>query len=641
MLSGGTHGDFDQRLNKAVHKLRCTLGDDPANPRYIQTLSRNGYRFIASVEFINRNGSSSGIAETRSGDLVLLVPQGENISSTPGNLTPIPTVNSAFNDRPDVPEAHSSAEEPQTNRNPIPSAQLASRLESRGPISRHSTILLSLLGIILTGAAYFTAKVLHTSLALSGPVRIAVLPLNNLTGDPGQDYICDGLTEELIARLGMLNANRLAVIASTTMVHYKPSVEPVQKIRAELAVDYVIEGSVRNVAGHYRVITDLIDTRTETLRWTGNFDRELKDIVDVYRDVSLAVGQEIGIHVLPDFQMPAAGTQPINPEAHDYYLRGLYHLDKRTVADLRDAIDNFDQAITAQPSYAQAYSGLADAYSLLASFGATPYREAYPKARDAALKSLSLDRTAQALTSLAFVEAFYDWRVTKAEEDFRSAIQLNPNYATAHHWYGLFLNLRSRQAEAITELLEASRLDPLSIAIKGDLATAYSDAGHYDEAITEMKKLQLREPDHFVSYRGLAIAYAAQHRFAEAEAANNEFKTRSGSYLGIDYILAYRYVEAGQPDRGGAVIQDMFRQAKLHGDEPPCPLDAYLALGNDDLALRCLSRAIEERGDWIISLPMNPRMAHVKNDPRFRTQLRRAGLISDLSCAWETLWSNR
>ena len=582
----GVHVDFEHGLNKSVNKLRFVLGDDPDRPRYIETLSRRGYRFIAAVDFRCDAGR-------------------------------------------DIPRA-GTLQDVQSEEDRIPSGPLVSA--SEGFASRHSLAVAAILCVVLVSSVLslslkgFLSKLPYPP----GPVRLAVLPLHNMTGDPSRDYICDGLTQELISRLSTLSASRLNVIAHSSVMRYKARDQRVRQIGTELAADYVIEGSVSIVAGRYRVVTRLIDTHSETVRWTGSFDRELKDILDVHGDVALAVGQELGVHVLPQFQMPAPGSQPINAESHEYYLRGLYHLNKRTVADLRDAIDDFNQAIAAQPSYAEAYSGVADAYSLLATFGGAPYREAYPKARDAALRSLALDRTAQALTSLAFVEGFYDWKVVKAEEDFRAAIQLNPSYATAHHWYGLFLNLRDRHAEAIPQLVEASQLDPLSIAISSDLAIAYSDAGRYDDAIAELKKLQAREPDHFGSYRGLAIVYAAQHRFPEAEMANEEFKKRSGSYLGIGYILAYQYVEAGQLDRGEAVIQDMLGQAKLHGDSPPCPLDAYLALGEDDLALHCLSRLIEERSDSVISLPLNPRMARVLNDPRFHNQLKRTGLVSDL-----------
>ena len=583
----GIHVDFDHGLNKTVNKLRGALNDDAEQPRYIETLSRRGYRFIGPTDVFPSEPMPP-----------------HNVES--GGLT-TPTINSA----PPLPP---------------PRASHLSRPFSKW---RFSTALLCALAVLCLAGVYLGWKGFHTPAQAESPAkRIVVLPFGNLTGDPSEDYLCDGLTEEMIARLSILNPSRLGVIARTSAMHYKGSTKTAETIGAELGADYLLESSVRRSGNRLRITTQLIDTRSQAHVWVGNYDRQFQDVLDVQRDVALAIAKEIPVQASTQRRSPSASPRAVNARALELYLRGRYSWNKRTPAEFRKAIDYFEQALLADPNYAEAYSGLADSYALLASSSAIPYRDGYPKAREMALKALELDEgLAEAHTSLAFVKGFYDWKFSEAEKEFRRAIELNSNYSTADHWYGLFLSLLGRHAEAITELELASRLDPAFVATTTDLADAYRRVGQYQKAIELYGKARELDPDYFLIYQGMAQAYANQHKFQEAEAESAEFKKLTGNYLGVGPDLVAEYLKAGQRDRAQALLNDMRRQAMKHGHSSICQLSVYVyaAFGERDKAMACLEEAFERRPDWMIEIKSDPRLEGLRSDPRFQELLGRMG----------------
>jgi TolB-like protein/DNA-binding winged helix-turn-helix (wHTH) protein len=575
----GVHVDFNHGLNKAINRLRAVLGDDREEPRYIETLSRRGYRFVAQLEFREERAEAASASAAA---------------------------------------VSAAAERPAEN---VPA--LVSY-----PLVRWRVAVAALFVLLLTSVTYVGWKQLHADANTKHARRIVVLPFQNLTGDEGQEYFCDGLTDELTAQLGTLDPQKLQVLARTSGRHYKRSTLTAGQIGKELTSQYVLGGSVRRVGSLYRITVQLTDAQSQANIWSGAFDREFKDVLDVHRDVSLAVGREIGDKVLPQFQHPAFGAQPINPLAHDAYLRGRFYWNKRTVTDLRNSVDEFRRAIAIDADYAEAHAGLADAYSLLASYGAIPFREGYPHARVEAEKALQLNpHSAEARTSLAFIEAYYDWKFEQADQDFLAATRENPNYTTGHHWYGLFLSQRGRVLEAINELAMAERLDPFSLTIGIDLGNAYATAGRYEDAQHQFLKVRALDFHYYGTYGAMCWLYTLQNRLTEAERENETLKKLSGNYFGNDHILAYAYAKAGQTQRARELLEQISRTAREHGSRPPCPIDAYLALHDDAAALNCLDQGIQERADWLVPLGRDPEFAKVASDARFEARLKQAGLI--------------
>jgi TolB-like protein/DNA-binding winged helix-turn-helix (wHTH) protein/Tfp pilus assembly protein PilF len=586
----GTFVDFEHGLNFAIQKIRAVLRDDADTPRYIETLPRRGYRFIMPVGGVNEV-LSPGIDSNDGID-------GENaLASSP--VAP-------------------------------PSSPLAplSIVPAR-PWRKIAA--LGILALLALGSIYGASRTIwRRPKPLGNQVLMVVLPFENLTGQPDNEYICDGLTEEMISQLSVLNPGRLSVIARTSAMHYKGTTKTVGEIGGELGADYVLESSVRKTGNRLRITTQLADTHTQRHLWAGNYDRDFGNILDVDREVALAVAGEMRMQVFPRPQAPLLGIGAIPPEALDFYLRGRHAWDRRTIPDFRTAINFFEQAVAVAPDYAQAYAGMADSFALLGSFGGMPYREAYPKAKEQASKALQLDASlAEAHTSLAFVEGFYDWRFAEAEKEFQRATELNPNYATAHEWYGLLLSMLGRHAEAIAQMQLARQFDPASAGIACDLGTIFRRAGQYERAIEQFTKARELEPNYFESYQGLTTVYAEQHRFAEAEAENEKFRKASGSSYALDALLAFHYAAAGQTDRAERLMAGLRLDLKKRGWRvTPCMSGPawYAVLGEKQKALTCLEDALEARPDWMVSLKSDHAWDNLRSEPRFQALLHRVGL---------------
>ncbi len=316
------------------------------------------------------------------------------------------------------------------------------------------------------------------------PVRIAVLPFQNLSGDRQQEYVSDGLTEETISELGRLQPAGLRVVARTTSMRYKGTAKTVAEVARELGADYVLEGSVRTAPDRVRVTVQLVRTSYQTSRWSTTLDRHLRDVLALQSDVAAFVADQVSLALTHEQRGRLARERPLDPQAFRLWLRGRYAWNKRTASDLREAVGHFEAAAGADPAFAAAHAGLADAWSLLPYYAGSPPREAFPKARAAALKAVRLDPLlAEAHTSLAYVAHRHDWDWPGAEKSYRRALALNPSYSTAHHWYAELLMVTSRLEEARTEMRLAQDLDPLSPRINLDVGLPDYFAGRHDLAI--------------------------------------------------------------------------------------------------------------------------------------------------------------
>ncbi|MBZ5516493.1 MAG: protein kinase [Acidobacteriia bacterium] len=462
--------------------------------------------------------------------------------------------------------------------------------------------------------------------ATSGPKieSLAVLPLENLSGDKEQEYFVDGMTEALIAELGQIGS--LRVISRTSAMRYKKTDKPLPQIAKELNVDALIEGSVLRSGDRVRITAQLIGAAPERHLWARNYDRDLRDVLTLQSEVARAIAEEIKANVTPDVQARLATARPVNPEAHRLCLLGRFYWNKRTEEGLKNAIDHFQRALEIDPAYAPAYAGLADSHLQLSNSGFLPPKEAMPRAEAAAQKALDIDESlAEAHTTLAEAHKDYDWDWTACEKEFKRAIELNPNYATAHQWYAEYLSLARRHAEAIAEAQRAQQLDPLSPIIRVGLATfgGYLYARRYDEAIRQLRDTVSLFPEFFLAYGSLGEAYVAKGMYQEAIAAYQKARSLSGASPAEVAALGQAYAKGGI--RGYYLWElQRLREESKHKYVSGVPF-AYLfaRLGEKDQAFSYLEKVYQDRSWNINTLQVDPAFDPLRSDPRFQDLLRR------------------
>jgi TolB-like protein/DNA-binding winged helix-turn-helix (wHTH) protein len=391
--------EFDHGLNKAISKIREVLGDSVESPRFVETVARRGYRFLADVAMIDipdrqREPTPDALAN-------------------PSDTAPV--------DRTDAGASSKQAVRP------------------------YIWSLVFGLALVLTVSLSWILYSKNQSLP---KIRsLAVLPMENLSGDPSQDYFADGMTDQLIASLGQISA--LRVISRTSVMTYKGVRKPLAQIAGELNVDAVVEGSVLRSGDQVRITAQLIQASADKHIWAQSYEGEIRDTLVLQNRVARAIAEQILVTLNRHEQAALGNSRAVNPEAYEAYLTGRYYWNKRTGDGLKRAIDHFNRAIDKDPNYAQAYTGLADSYALSGDweYGLLSPDDAFPKAKTAATKSLVLDdNLAEAHTSLAFVLDLYDWNWELAEHEYKRAIALNPSYATAHHWYAWHLIVMGRHS---------------------------------------------------------------------------------------------------------------------------------------------------------------------------------------------------
>jgi len=458
-------------------------------------------------------------------------------------------------------------------------------------------------------------------------VMLAVLPFQNLTGDAAQEYFSDGLTEEMITQLGNRDPERLGVIARTSVMRYKDSQPSLAQIERELGVQYLLEGSVRRDANEVRVAAQLIRVRDQTHVWARQYDRELKGLLTLQGEIAQQIAGEI-LSTLGDTK-PAGSAETVRPthdyEAYDLYLKGQYFLNRRTIADLERAVAYFRQATTKDPAYARAHAALAHSYALLAGYSARPADQFVVAARASALEAVELDeRLPEAHTAVALIVQNHDWDWRTAEREFLQAIELNPNYATAHHWYAEHLMWRGRFDEALRESERARKLDPLSLIIATDHGAILLNSRQYDRAIEQLRSVMELDPD-FPRAHIIQAAYVEKGMFAAALAdfeAVRPTPTAHWYWAGIAYI----YGRSGQTARARHAIQELLQIRERGGVQASIIAGAFAAVGDNEEALAWLERAYAEHDNGLTGLKVNPSWDPLRNDPRFQSLLRRVGL---------------
>jgi TolB-like protein/DNA-binding winged helix-turn-helix (wHTH) protein/Flp pilus assembly protein TadD len=575
-------GDFDQAVNIAIAKLRSALGDSAASPRYIETLPKRGYRFIAEVSVVDTAGHANA-PESAPGDTTRIE---SGLAGQGGALT--------------------VAHKPWLR-----------------PTRRSMVVAVVVLSLAILAVWLFRSR----ERPPAGIRSIAVLPLDNLSGDPSQDYFSDGMTDELITDLAKIKA--LRVISRTSVMGYKGTHPPLPEIARKLNVEAVVEGSVLRVGDQVRITAQLIQVPADKHLWAESYDGNLSDTFALQNNVARAIAEQIRIEVTPQEQAALKSVKTIDPATYEDYLKGRYFWSKRTADGLKKAVDYFTQAIAREPNYAAAYSGLADTYALLGDwqYAVMPTKEAVPRAKAAALKALELDDTlGEAHNSLGFCLDGFDWNFDAADREFRRAIELSPGYAPAHHWYAWHLALLGRNDDALAEMRKAASLDPLSLNINSDLAELLLIAHLPDESIQQSRKTIDMDPAFSAAHNQLAQGYLAKHRYAEAIAELQKAIQLSGDSPIFTANLARAYIAANKKADAVDLLNDLKRSSV-----PGFPLAAeiamvYTALGDKDQAMTWLEKGYEERFNPGVLL--RPCFDPLRSDLRFQALVRRIGLPS-------------
>jgi TolB-like protein/DNA-binding winged helix-turn-helix (wHTH) protein len=579
--------DTDNSINSAMRKIRHALDDDPENPRFIQTVTGLGYRFAAQP--------SLAAAEA-----------------------PLSAPASATASAPAAAQAAASTQ----------ATAVAPRWIPWG-------VAIGVLAIIVAIVLWQRGHTRHLGAATVTPgpppvTMIAVLPLENLTGDARQDYFSDGLTEELIAQLGDVDPQHLSVIARTSVMRYKHTHTPVDEIGQALGAQYILEGSVRRDADNVRVTAQLVRARDQAHVWARQYDRKLASVLALQGEIAAAIADEIhsmlGEHTAP--AAPAAEPAPPSGSyaAYDLYLQGRYYWNQRSPAGFSRALDLFQQSIAQDPGYAPAYAGLADTYAMLSNYGFAVPTETMPRAKAAALRALALNpQLAAAHNALAVIAEDYDYDWRTAEKEFQRAIELNPNYATAHQWYADCLGYQGRFAQALTESDHARALDPLSPIVAADRAVIRHYARQYDRAIHAFQAVQAMDPS---LARGHLIiqTYVEAGRTAEALGSLASWRAlQPGPWIWANE--AYIRGRMGQRALAEAAIRKMDDANRTPKSDPlPMQALAYAGVADTDKLLATLEAAWNERSNLSTTLKVDPVYDFLRNDPQFIDLMHRAGL---------------
>lgn len=572
LWSADTYVGFDEGLNTAIRKLRVAFGDSAENPRFIETVSRRGYRYIAPVE-----------------------PE--------PNLAPFP-----------------------------PATTVAARptVVSRGM----RWVGFAAVFVVVLVLTVFLRNPEHPKPPL-GKITLVVLPLENFTGDSEQDYLADGITEEIITQLGSLDPQHLGVIARTSAMHYKHTQESAAQISREVGANYLLEGSIRRSGDRIRVTAQLIQSSDQSHLWADSYDRELTDVLRIESDIASSVASEIRLTLSQQIHQRLAAAGRTNVEAHDAYLRGLQGWNLRTRDGFQQAITNFTRATELDPSYAPAFAGLARVYSLAPVFAGMPAGEAAPKALEAASRALSLDETlADAHCALGFVKAHYEYDWPAAQREFRRAIELEPNNAYAHLFYSnSYLSPLGHHEEAIAEMKRAMDLDPLSPHIQSFAGVTFKWARRYEDSLAQFQKVNQIDPNFPLNHERLAQLCAILGRYDDAIAEETKARLLVGE--NPQDVLAkmdtLKRELATKGERGYWEEQLQFARDQQNPPEayvgPYGLAIIYAHLGEKTKAFEKLENAFAERDTQITELAIEPQFDPLRSDARFADLERRIALM--------------
>jgi TolB-like protein/Tfp pilus assembly protein PilF len=463
--------------------------------------------------------------------------------------------------------------------------------------------------------------------AASVRIRLAVLPFENLSGDPSQEYFSDGLTEEMIAQLGGLQPDRLGVIARTTMMRYQGTRKSVERIGRELDVNYLLEGSVRQASQRVRITAQLIKVSDQTHLWAESYERGVEDVLGIQIEVAKRIARSLTVELLPEEHAALVRTSTTSAAAHDAYLRGRYCWNKRSEDNFVKAIEYFQQAVALDPEYAAAYAGLADCYDTVGWYGAMPAAEAYRRAKTAAQRALQInEKLAEAHAALAYGMLFHEWNWPEIEKEYQRALELNPNYVTGHHWYALFLTAMGRFSEAITQMRCALELDPFSPVLNSHLGWIFYFARQNDRAVEQLQKTVEMEPQFAVGRCFLGIAYEGSKKFAAAMKELNAARELSKGHPLAIASLSHVCGLAGKKAEAKRYLEMLKETSQQRHVSPYFFALAYAGMGEKEQVFTWLEKAYVDRSGWLVNMNVEPGLDRVRSDPRFAHLARRVGL---------------
>jgi TolB-like protein/Tfp pilus assembly protein PilF len=518
LWAADTFVDFDHSLNTAIQRLREVLGDSAENPRYIETLPKVGYCFIAAAE-----------------------------------------------------------------RKP----------QSVPPANR---------------------------------VMLVVLPFENLSDDPAQEYFSDGLTEEIITGLGQVAPGQIGVIARTSAMSYKRTRKSIAEIGRELGVDYALEGTVRREATRVRISAQLVRSSDQTHLWAHIYDRDLKDFLEVQAELGRAIAEQVQVRLLPSEHPQATSAREINQVAYDAYLHGRYFLWKATRPNIERAIEYYSKALQADSQMTVAYAGLADAYSILPITSDAPSLVAFPKAEHAATQALEIDPDSpEAHAALANIRFWYSWNWAASEEHSLRAIARNPSYARAHIRLAHTHSNIGRHAEAFAEADRACALDPFSPMINTMRALFHFQARRYNELLPALAKVMDLDPNFWIAHLVFAKFHLLNGRFDEALASARKARETSAGNSEIVSLIGQAYAAMGRGDDAERILAEL--QTNYPSFVPHYNIAAvFLGMGESDAALDALEKAYDARDVRMVFLGVEPQWDQLRSHPRFENLLRRVGL---------------
>jgi TolB-like protein/DNA-binding winged helix-turn-helix (wHTH) protein/Tfp pilus assembly protein PilF len=603
LWSDDTFVDFDHSLNTAIMRLREALSDSSDNPRFIETLPRHGYRFIAPIEEVvtpepvRHDSPTPASADDPVTEMVMAIPQ----------------------------PAPASASEP-----PVATANAA--------IAKHTPLRASRIALfaVLVAVAALSLWLLNTRFARSSSVNptapsanksVVVLPFENLSGDKDQQYFTDGMTDELIAHLAKIRS--LRVISRTSAMGYKGTHKTLSEIARDLNVDAVVEGTVLRSGDRVRITAELVQAASDRHLWADTYESPIGDVLTLQNQVASAIANEIRINLTPEEQSLLAATRPVSAEAYEDYLKGRYYWNKRSEEGLTKAIDYFQLATQKDPSYALAFAGLADCYSIIGSaiVGSVPALEVAPKAKAAAQRALALDQSlAEAHTSLATVRFNYDWDWPGAADGFRHAIDLNPSYATAYQRYSLYLTAMGRTQESLTQMNRARDLDPLSISTNFSLGWRLYMARQYDQAIEQLHNTLDMDPNFALPRMVLGQAYEQKSAYPQAIAELQKAVAVSHDSPPMLGALGHALGASGNRAAAEQVLAKMNELSKKEYVSPFYFALVYAGLGETDQALDSLEKAVKDRSNAVIFIKVDPELDSLRALPRFQSLLHRLAL---------------
>ena len=579
---GDTFVDFDHGLNNAVMRLREVLGDSSENPRFVETIPRRGYRFIAPV----------------AGHF----PPEQFQSQIRNGLVPVPV------------EEPDSAE-------PLPDDVRSEPAGRRWePAARFLVVATAVLLSCLVGATvlYRYRRAAASEILPPHNKSLVVLPLENLSGDKDQEYFADGMTDDLIANLAKIHS--LRVISRSTAMTYKGTHKPLSQIASELNVDAVVEGTVLRVGDRVRITAELVQVSTDRHLWADTYESQMGDILALQNRVSSAIVNEIRINLTPEDEKRLAKNPAVAPEAYENYLKGRYYWNKRSDENLTRAIGYFEDATHQAPNYSLAYAGLADCYAIISAeiFGTMSAEQAAPKAKAAALRALELDPTlAEAETSLATVSFNYDWDWGAAAAGFAKAIKDNPSYATAYQRYSLFLMAMGRPDDSVEQINKARELDPLSISINFSLGWRFYMARQYDRAIQQLRDTLEMDPSYELPHLVLGLSYAKKGDFGLAIPELRKAVELSHGTPLMASALANAYARAGNVAEAQRLLAELSSKSKQQYVSPYYFAVVYVGLGKPEEAIDWLEKAFPDRSNGLVFLKAEPGLDDLRSNPRF------------------------